>query len=76
MVSLYYTENVIRFFWREESTLDEIIMDGSDDDLGLDDEIEMNGDDSKVAKMEIMIKYEYSLSESSAARDRFTGRVD
>ena len=31
-------------------------MDGSDDDLGFDDEIEINEeDDGKVAKIEIMI---------------------
>ena len=43
--------------------MDEIIMDGSDDDLGFDDEIEINeDDDGKVAKMEITIKkYEYCL---------------
>ena len=36
-------------------------MDGSDDDLGFDDEIEINeDDDGKVAKMKInMIKCDY-----------------
>ena len=53
MASSYYRDNdVINFFCGEESALDEIIMDGSDDDLGFDDEIEINeDDDGKVAKM-------------------------
>ena len=56
MASSYYRDNdVISFFCGEESALDEIIMDGSDDDLGFDDEIEINEDDNgKVAKMEII----------------------
>ena len=40
---LYYTS--ISFLCGEESALDEIIMDGSDDDLEFDDEIEINEDD-------------------------------
>ena len=55
MASQYYTENdVISFFCGEESALDEIIMDGSDDDLGFDDEIEIEDDDGKVAKWKIV----------------------
>ena len=52
MASQYYTDNdVISFFCGEESALDEIVTDGSDDDLGFDDEIEIDeDDDSKVAK--------------------------
>ena len=43
-------------FCGEESASDEIIMDGSDDDLGFDDEMKINeDDDGKFAKMEIMI---------------------
>ena len=43
--------------------MDEIIMDGSDDDLGFDDEIEINeDDDGKVAKMEITIKKNMSTA--------------
>ena len=37
MASQYYTDSVISFFGGEETALDEIIMDGSDDDLGFDD---------------------------------------
>ena len=52
----------LAFFCGEESALDEIIMDGSDDDLGFDDEIEINeDDDGKVAKMEIMINKTWVL---------------
>ena len=54
MTSQYYTENdVISFFCGEESALDEITMDESDDDLGFDDEIEIE-DDGKVAKWKIV----------------------
>ena len=49
MASQYYTDNdVISSFCEEERALDEIIMDGSDDDLGFDDEIEIEDDDGKV----------------------------
>ena len=64
MTSQCYTDNdVISFFCGEESALDEIIMDGSDD-LGFDDEIEIEDDDGKVAKWKIVCMiyiYKYCL---------------
>ena len=42
MASRYCSSDVVSFFAGEESTLEDIIMDGSDDDdLGMEDEIEM-----------------------------------
>ena len=60
MASQHYTDNdVISFFCGEESALDEIIMDGSDDDLGFDDEIEIDeDDDGKVPKWKIVCMIE------------------
>ena len=55
MASRYCSSDVVSFAG-EESTLEDIIMDGSDDDLGMEDEIEMEeydnlleiGDDGKL----------------------------
>ena len=39
MASRYCTRDVVSFFSGEESTLEDIIMDESDNDLGMEDEI-------------------------------------
>ena len=56
MANRYCSSDVVSFFAGEESTLEDIIMDGSDDKLGMEDEIEMEeydylleiGDDGKL----------------------------
>ena len=57
MTSLYYTDSDMISgggFCGEESALDEIINNGSDDDLGFDDEIEIDEDNGKVAKWKLV----------------------
>lgn len=45
MARRYYTDKVVGFFCEGDSALNEILMDGSDDELGFENEIEISEHD-------------------------------